>query len=101
MDPIGVSFEHYDAFGNYRTTENGVNVDATGTIYSANASDGDVAIDGLSGAQGLQTYLAKSEDVKKCLVRYWAYYAFGSASWDQDRCTYDAIRKTRPTTPTL
>ncbi len=64
MDPIGVAFEHYDAFGNYRTTENGVTIDATGTIYSANASDGDVQIDGLSGAQGLQTYLAKNDDVK-------------------------------------
>ncbi len=88
-----MAFENYDAFGNYRTTENGVNVDATGTIYSANASDGDVAIDGLSGAQGLQTYLAKNDDVKTCLVRYWSYYAFGSASWAQDKCTYDAIRK--------
>jgi hypothetical protein len=26
------------------------------------------------------------------MVRYWSYYAFGSASWDQDGCTYQAIR---------
>jgi len=92
MDPIGVAFEHYDAFGRRRDTENDVSIDATGTIYSANAKDGDVAIDGLTGPQGLQTYLAKSEDVKTCLVRYWSYYAFGVASWAQDGCTYDAIR---------
>jgi len=92
MDPIGVAFEHYDAFGRYRTTENGVNIDSTGTIYAASATDGDVQIDGLSGPQGLQTYLAKSDDVKACLVRYWSYYAFGSASWPQDGCTYQAIR---------
>ena len=92
MDPIGVSFEHYDSFGNYRTTENGVTIDATGTIYGANATDGDVAIDGLQGTQGLETYLAKNDDLKTCLVRYWSYYAFGSSSWDQDGCTYDAIR---------
>lgn len=92
MDPIGVAFEHYDAFGNYRTEENGVPIDATGTIYSASATDGTVTIDGLSGPQGLQTYLAQSDEVKKCLVRYWSYYAFGSASWAQDGCTYDAIR---------
>ena len=92
MDPIGVSFEHYDAFGNYRTNENGVTIDATGTIYDANITDGDVEIDGLSGPHGLQTYLAQSDDVKKCLVRYWSYYAFGVASWAQDGCTYDAIR---------
>jgi uncharacterized protein DUF1588/uncharacterized protein DUF1592/uncharacterized protein DUF1595/uncharacterized protein DUF1587/uncharacterized protein DUF1585 len=92
MDPIGVAFEHYDAFGRYRTTENGETIDATGTIYSANQTDGDVAINGLSGDQGMQAYLAKSEDVKQCLVRYWSYYAFGVASWPQDGCTYDAIR---------
>jgi hypothetical protein len=93
MDPIGVAFEHYDAFGNYRTTENGVSIDATGTIYSASPTDGDVQIDGLSGPAGLQTYLAQSEEVKTCLVRYWSYYAFGTAGWSQDACTYDAIRK--------
>ena len=92
MDPIGVAFEHYDAFGKYRTEENQIPIDATGTIYAANAAGDNVDIDGLSGPNGLQTYLAQSEDVKACLVRYWSYYAFGVASWDQDGCTYDAIR---------
>jgi len=93
MDPIGVAFEHYDAFGRYRDDENGVAIDATGTIYAASAADGDVQIDGLSAEKGgLQYYLANSAEVKTCLVRYWSYYAFGSASWDQDGCTYDAIR---------
>lgn len=92
MDPIGVAFEHYDAFGNYRTTENGVTIDATGTIYKANATDGDVNVNGLSGPDGLETYLARSQDLRSCLVRYWSYYAFGTAGWAQDACTYDAIR---------
>ncbi|HET7538221.1 MAG TPA: DUF1588 domain-containing protein [Polyangiaceae bacterium] len=91
MDPIGVAFEHYDGFGNHRDQENGVTIDATGTIYAA--KDGDIAIDGLaSDNNGLQAYLSQSDEVKKCLVRYWSYYAFGSASWAQDSCTYDAIR---------
>ncbi|HKO50265.1 MAG TPA: DUF1588 domain-containing protein [Polyangiaceae bacterium] len=93
MDPIGVAFEHYDGFGNYRDTENGVTIDATGTIYSASATDGDVNINGLSGPGGLQGYLAKSDEVKNCVVRYWSYYAFGSAGWAQDKCTYDAIKR--------
>jgi hypothetical protein len=93
MDPIGVAFEHYDSFGRWRDTENGVAIDATGTIYSAGTSGMDVDIDGLNGPQGLQKYLAGSEDVKTCLVRYWSYYAFGTAGWAQDACTYDAIRK--------
>jgi len=92
MDPIGVAFEHYDSFGNYRTTENGETIDATGTIYAAGKTGADVSIDGLTGPQGLQTYLATSDDVKACIVRYWSYYAFGTAGWNQDACTLDAIR---------
>ncbi|MFZ5894923.1 MAG: DUF1592 domain-containing protein [Myxococcota bacterium] len=93
MDPIGVAFEHYDSFGRYRTTENGITIDATGTIYQASQKDGDIAIDGLSGAKGLQQYLANSDELKRCLVRYWSYYAYGSASWSQDACTYDTVQK--------
>jgi hypothetical protein len=29
--------------------------------------------------------------VKRCLVRYWSYFAYGNASWEQDACTYDAV----------
>jgi len=98
MDPIGVAFESYDAFGRHRDTENGVTIDATGTIYAASATDGDVPINGLSGPGSLQAYLATSDEVKSCLVRYWSYYAFGTASWAQDTCTYDAIRADAATT---
>jgi hypothetical protein len=93
MDLIGVSFEHYDSFGAYRDTENSIPIDATGTIMQANTTDGDVAVNGLSGPNGLQTYLGGSDDLKQCLVRYWSYYAYGSASWAEDGCTYQAIQK--------
>jgi hypothetical protein len=67
-----------------------VTIDATGTIYGPpDSNTGEIPIDGLSG---LQTYLAGSQAVKECLVRYWSYYAFGVASWEQDACTYQAIR---------
>jgi hypothetical protein len=93
MDWIGFASEHYDAFGRWRDMENGVSIDATGKILNANAQDGDVAINGLSGAAGLQTYLAGNSDLEHCMVRYWSYYAFGSASWNQDACTYTAIEQ--------
>ncbi len=32
LDPIGLGFEHFDALGRYRTVENGVLIDASGTI---------------------------------------------------------------------
>ena len=93
MDPIGVAFEHYDAFGQYRHRENGVTIDATGTIYGpAGSNTGDIRRSTGCLAPGLQTYLADSQAVKECMVRYWSYYAFGVASWEQDACTYEAIR---------
>ena len=81
MDPIGFAFEHYDAFGRFRNTENNDPIDSSATIYNANATDGNVAFNGVAG---LETYLAGDADAKTCLVRYWSFYAFGSASWAQD-----------------
>jgi len=89
MDPIGFGFENYDGFGRYRTTQNGTAIDASNVIYQAGSTGQD-----LKGANltDLGMTLASSNDVKMCGARYWAYYAYGSVSWDQDGCTYDAIR---------
>jgi len=35
--------------------------------------------------------LAGSDDVTHCMMRYWTYFSFGSSSWSQDACTYNAI----------
>ena len=90
MDPIGFGFENYDGFGRYRTTENGSPIDPSGTIYTAGTTGMDVKFANLTE---LQTYLAGSTDVDNCMIRYWAYYAYGSASWQQDACTYGGIRQ--------
>jgi len=87
MDKIGFGFEHYDGIGKYRTMDNGVTVDSTGVVISP-PTGGDKSFDGISE---LATYLGADDDVKHCLVRYWSYYAYGNASWDQDACTYAAV----------
>jgi hypothetical protein len=45
------------------------------------------------GLPGLVDYLTTQagDEVNACVVRYWSYYAFGTAGWDEDQCTYDAI----------
>ena len=90
MDWIGFAFENYDGWGRHRTTENGLPIDSSGTVYSdpVGASPN---VNGLTGTNGLASYLAASDAVKKCMQRYWAYFAYGSSSWSQDACTYDAI----------
>jgi hypothetical protein len=89
MDPIGYGFEHYDAFGRWRDTENGYPIDSSATIYNANATDGNVNFNGIAQ---LETYLAGNADLKTCMVRNWAFYAYGSATWAEDACTYQSIR---------
>ena len=92
MDPIGFGFENYDGFGRYRTTENGVAIDDTGTLVDVSTA-GSVPFTGLSGSGSLGAWLAQSDDVKSCMVRYWSYVAYASSSWAQDGCTYAAIRQ--------
>lgn len=88
MDPIGYGFEHYDPWGRWRSQENGSPIDATGTVAGGGPNGTDFTFDGVSQ---LGAYLAGNEAVDQCLVRYWAYFAYGSDSWPQDGCTYDAI----------
>jgi hypothetical protein len=90
MDWIGFAFENYDGWGRHRTTENGLPINSSGTVYSdpVGASPN---VSGLTGTNGLASYLAGNDAVKKCMQRYWAYFAYGSSSWSQDACTYDAI----------
>jgi hypothetical protein len=88
MDPIGFGLEHYDAFGRYRDQDNGFTVDTTGTLTGL--PGGDVSFSGLAD---LSSIVAGRDEAKACLVRYWAYAAYGSASWDQDACTYAGIRQ--------
>ncbi len=91
MDWIGFAFENYDGWGRYRTTDNGLPTVDTATIYSAPDDMMDDSVTGLSGTGSLATYLAQSNEMTHCMERYWTYYTYGSSSWAQDGCTYDAI----------
>jgi hypothetical protein len=90
MDWIGFAFESYDGFGRHRTTDNGLPVDDTAIVYNDPEGAND-NVTGLSGPGSLPAYLAASDDMQRCMMRYWTYYAYGSSSWGQDGCTYDAI----------
>jgi hypothetical protein len=85
MDPIGFGFERYDAFGRTRATDNGVPVDTSGQLITGAGSTS------FNGVSELATVLAESEEAKACLVRYWAYFAYGVSSWPQDSCTLETV----------
>jgi hypothetical protein len=88
MDPIGFAFENYDGFGRYRDQENGAPIDSSGSL--SDVPGGPIPLDGVAS---LSDYLATSELVQTCLVRYWTYYAYGRDTWDQKQCNHDAVRR--------
>ncbi len=76
FDPIGFGFEHYDETGRYRADEQGLPVDATGTVR--NYPDGGEAF-AFDGLDDLATHLADHEEVSDCVSGLAAAYAFAGA----------------------
>jgi len=85
FDPLGFAFEAYDAAGLYRDSENGVPVDATGTLLTT-----DVAGD-FDGALELSERLAGSADARRCFVQQWFAFAHGRAATPADACFLDTL----------
>ncbi|HEX6272379.1 MAG TPA: DUF1592 domain-containing protein [Polyangiaceae bacterium] len=85
LDPVGLIFEHYDAIGRYRETENGLPVDSRGYI-----SESDI-LDDIDGVPELAGRLAESAEVRRCMVKQWFRYTFGRGETDADTCTLDKL----------
>ncbi len=71
INPLGFAFEHYDAVGAFRETDNGKPVDATS----------DYELDGefvsYDGAVELTRLLAESPSLHRCYVKAWLEYLMG------------------------
>jgi hypothetical protein len=72
IDPIGNGFENFDGEGHYRTTDNGLPVDASGTVASTQDANGS-----FTGVPPLAQMLAQSQEVQNCFGRM--VFRFGSA----------------------
>jgi len=87
INPIGFGLENYDAIGGFRTTDNGLPVDAKGQL-----SDIDVA-GPFTGGIELSQRLADSADVRRCMTGQWYEYALGRDRDPSDACKIDALDK--------
>lgn len=86
FDPIGFGFENYDAVGRWRTTENGLPIDASGQLIGADAAGE------FDGVAQLGQLLASSEDVAVCVSRQWFRFAYGRTESEQlDACTMETL----------
>lgn len=68
MDPIGLPLEHFDALGEFRQTENGAEIDASGELDGATFQD----------ARGLGVALSEHPAVTSCFTRTLLRYARGA-----------------------
>ena len=86
MDPIGLTFEGFDAVGRYRTLEDAEPVDTSGELAGTD-------VDGpISGPSELAQKLAGSAQVKSCVVRQWFRYAYARDEVsDQDTCNVASL----------
>jgi len=92
MDPVGFALENYDAVGLYRTTENDVVIDASGSVPGYEET-GEGAVD-ISGPIDLARALAQNPEVQSCFSANWANFAYGRTLKEdspEDVCTQESL----------
>lgn len=70
MDPLGFGLEHYDPLGAWRDLDNGLPIDASGTL-----PNGAAFTDGLE----MQTLISQQPEFVRCVARKTFIYALGRA----------------------
>jgi hypothetical protein len=72
LDPPGFAFEHYDGIGQYRTTDNNLPVDSTGSFTTPGGTTL-TFVDAID----LAKQLAQNSEVQVCMDRQWTRYMMG------------------------
>jgi hypothetical protein len=87
FEPLGFAFEGYDGLGQYRTTDNGQSVDATGTVT--------VGTEQLvfTNAIDLSAKLAKSEQVRDCFATQWMRFVLRRRETPGDMASIQSAQK--------
>lgn len=84
IDGVGFAFNNYDAIGQWRTTENGLPIDATGALMGTAGITAN-----FDGALVLSQLLADSPDVERCFGRQVFRFAQGRREGAGDLCALD------------
>ena len=88
LDPLGFAFENYDGLGQYRTTDNALQVNASVTLTLDGASQT------VTDARGMLALFAASNEVQSCFTTQWFRYALGRLESDQDASSLASVGKT-------
>ena len=91
MDNIGLAMENYDAVGAYRTTDNGVPIDASGMFTGAIAEPTGVQGPSFTGAVQLAAAVAADPRFPSCVAQNALSYSIGRAIVPSDTPYLNAI----------
>jgi hypothetical protein len=83
LDPVGFALENFDPIGQYRTEENGVTIDASGTMPGTEEP--------IANAVDLARWLAESAASQSCFALHWLEFAQGRTMGRDDACTREAV----------
>ncbi|APR78955.1 Cellulose-binding domain protein [Minicystis rosea] len=87
INPIGFAFEHYDALGQFQTTENGFPINSADSYLLGDETleyDDAIELDGL---------MAEAEQVHACYAKSWLEYGYGRAAQAADEETIATLGK--------
>lgn len=85
LDPIGFGFENFDAAGQWRDTEAGAPIDASGELVQTD-------VDGtFVGPRELAETIADSRMAKECFVTQWFRFGYGRGEGEADQCNRDYL----------
>jgi hypothetical protein len=87
INPVGFSFEHYDAIGGWQDEEliSGLPIDATGDLPFSDVQGP------LTDALDLSDRLATSTQVRECFADRWMTRALGQPPGPEDECARDWV----------
>lgn len=91
IDPIGFGFEGYDGVGAFRTEENGLPIDESGTVHALLDEEGNSTSMDFSGAKELGQVLAANEHVQACVLEHYFHYVSGRDDLTEDACTLEQL----------
>lgn len=86
IDPVGFTFEEFDAMGRHRTEENGLPIDSSGAILSLGVVESD-----LGGAADLAAVVGASPEATACLARQWLRFTVGRLEEEPDAPSVGAV----------
>jgi hypothetical protein len=83
VDPIGLTLEQFDGAGQYRATENGAQIDTSGTLNGVN----------FNGAEGLARTMRNDPALTMCLVNRLYSYGLSRASTMREKPLLQDLEK--------